>query len=164
MSTHQTVFPEETGSERHQARRHPRGKCLPRQVLWPVGDTKKALAVGKALVFFVFMSKESNVRLHFWRTLQVNLSGTLSPRENFQAVINQKIELVLTAHPTEAQRRSALKKHEQMLQQMKVWDVGRAPPVAGGEYKVEYAVKRDCWEWQLLLDLNYSMIYSSTIM
>ena len=66
---------------------------------------------------------------------------------------------MLTAHPTEAQRRSALKKHEQMLQQMKVWDVGRAPAVAGGEYKVEYAVKRDCWEWQLLLDLNYSMIY-----
>lgn len=79
-------------------------------------------------------------------------------------MINQKIELVLTAHPTEAQRRSALKKHEQMLQQMKVWDVGRAPAVAGGEYEVEYAVKRDCWEWQLLLDLNYSMIYSSTIM
>lgn len=36
-----------------------------------------------------------------------------------QAVTNQKIELVLTAHPTEAQRRSALKKHEQMLHQMK---------------------------------------------
>ena len=39
-----------------------------------------------------------------------------------QAIINQKIELVLTAHPTEAQRRSALKKHEQMLQQLKALD------------------------------------------
>lgn len=60
--------------------------------------------------------------------------------------MNQKIELVLTAHPTEAQRRSALKKHEQMLQQMKVWDVGRALAVAGGKYNVAYTVKRKCWE------------------
>lgn len=38
------------------------------------------------------------------------------------AIMQQKIELVLTAHPTEAQRRSALKKHEQMLEQMKAWE------------------------------------------
>ena len=47
--------------------------------------------------------------------LPCHLCGQLG----LQAIINQKIELVLTAHPTEAQRRSALKKHEQMLQQMK---------------------------------------------
>ncbi|CAE7410721.1 unnamed protein product [Symbiodinium necroappetens] len=39
-----------------------------------------------------------------------------------EALVNHKIELVLTAHPTQAQRRSNLKKHESISQLLKVHD------------------------------------------
>jgi len=66
-------------------------------------------------------TEDSSV-VSFIGTFQKLVQKGIKPDAIREAVINQKIELVLTAHPTEAQRRSALKKHEQMLQQMKVHD------------------------------------------
>jgi phosphoenolpyruvate carboxylase len=56
----------------------------------------------------------------FKGTFQKLLQKGVSPEDIRAAIVSQKVELVLTAHPTEAQRRSALKKHEQMLEHMKV--------------------------------------------
>jgi len=66
-------------------------------------------------------TEDSSV-VSFIGTFQKLVQKGIKPDAIREAMINQKIELVLTAHPTEAQRRSALKKHEQMLQQMKVHD------------------------------------------
>jgi len=66
-------------------------------------------------------TEDSSV-VSFIGTFQKLVQKGIKPDAIREAVMNQKIELVLTAHPTEAQRRSALKKHEQMLQQMKVHD------------------------------------------
>ncbi|CAK9070585.1 Phosphoenolpyruvate carboxylase [Durusdinium trenchii] len=66
-------------------------------------------------------AEDSSV-VSFKGTFQKLLEKGLTPLEIRDAIMQQKIELVLTAHPTEAQRRSALKKHEQMLEQMKVHD------------------------------------------
>jgi len=46
----------------------------------------------------------------------------VKPEKIREALATQKIELVLTAHPTEAQRRSALKKHEDMLSYLQKYD------------------------------------------
>ena len=46
----------------------------------------------------------------------------VKPEKIREALSTQKIELVLTAHPTEAQRRSALKKHEDMLSYLQKYD------------------------------------------
>ena len=55
----------------------------------------------------------------FVATFQKLVDQGLKPEQIREAVMKQKIELVLTAHPTEAQRRSALKKHEELLHLMK---------------------------------------------
>ncbi|CAJ1361517.1 unnamed protein product [Effrenium voratum] len=65
---------------------------------------------------------EDSSIVSFKGTFEKMLQTGKTPQQIREAMINQKIELVLTAHPTEAQRRSALKKHEEMLQQMKVHD------------------------------------------
>eukprot|EP00913_Durusdinium_trenchii_P003458 g3201.t1 len=71
----------------------------------------------------------------------------IKPEAIREAVKDQKIELVLTAHPTEAQRRSALKKHEQMLHQMKVHD-GKdqlTPGQLAQLYEKIKAIQWSCW-------------------
>mmetsp|Transcript_31531 Transcript_31531/g.72868 ORF Transcript_31531/g.72868 Transcript_31531/m.72868 type:complete len:971 (-) Transcript_31531:364-3276(-) len=76
----------------------------------------------------VAVSKESesgsdDYCLVTWKGLMGQLVQQGVPPEKVrEALINQKIELVLTAHPTEAQRRSALKKHEQVLMHLQQHD------------------------------------------
>ena len=58
-----------------------------------------------------------------WKGLMKRMvADGVKPEAIREAMCNQKIELVLTAHPTESQRRSALKKHEDMLNYLKAYD------------------------------------------
>eukprot|EP00435_Cladocopium_sp_Y103_P060225 s990_g22.t1 len=90
---------------------------------------------------------EAHHRLRTFKNSVKLIQKGIKPQEIREAIINQKIELVLTAHPTEAQRRSALKKHEQMLQQMKVHD-GKdqlTPGQLSGLYDKIKAIQWSCW-------------------
>lgn len=91
-------------------------------------------------------TEDSSV-VSFIGTFEKLVQKGIKPADIREAIINQKIELVLTAHPTEAQRRSALKKHEQMLQQMKVHDAKDqlTPGQLAGLYDKIKAIQWSCW-------------------
>ncbi|CAK9020345.1 unnamed protein product [Durusdinium trenchii] len=91
-------------------------------------------------------TEDSSV-VSFIGTFEKLVQKGIKPEAIREAVKDQKIELVLTAHPTEAQRRSALKKHEQMLHQMKVHD-GKdqlTPGQLAQLYEKIKAIQWSCW-------------------
>ena len=66
---------------------------------------------------------QSDMANRTWKFLMKKMVAEgVKPEKIREALANQKIELVLTAHPTEAQRRSALKKHEDMLNYLQRYD------------------------------------------
>ena len=66
---------------------------------------------------------QSDLASRTWKFLMKKMVAEgVKPEKIREALANQKIELVLTAHPTEAQRRSALKKHEDMLTYLQRYD------------------------------------------
>jgi|EP00624_Nannochloropsis_granulata_P003040 phosphoenolpyruvate carboxylase len=66
----------------------------------------------------------------------------IPPDEIYQAIISQKIELVLTAHPTEVNRRTYLNKHKKVAMDMeKLHFQGKLTPYEKSE--VEKSLKRE---------------------
>ena len=55
-------------------------------------------------------------------TIQILLDEGYSKDQIFDAMINQKVEIVLTAHPTEVSRRTMLEKYKQITEQLEVLD------------------------------------------
>ncbi|CAJ1358895.1 unnamed protein product, partial [Effrenium voratum] len=92
-------------------------------------------------------NNEDSSVVSFKGTFEKLVQKGCSPKQIREAIVSQKIELVLTAHPTEAQRRSALKKHEEMLTQMKVHD-GKNQLTPGQLVELNEKVKAiqwSCW-------------------
>ena len=107
-------------------------------------DTNKLLCVARAFTHFLSLSNsaENHHRLRRLRKRMVEHDGALSPKEDscsgavqrllrekkqsvddvYDSLCSQSVEIVLTAHPTEVNRRTMLAKHQRVKEILESFD------------------------------------------
>jgi phosphoenolpyruvate carboxylase len=107
-------------------------------------DTKKLLVVARAFTHFLALSNsaENHHRIRRLRQRMMGHDGALSPKEDscdgtvhrlvfdklkspkdvHEALCRQSVEIVLTAHPTEVNRRTMLAKHQRVKEILEAFD------------------------------------------
>ena len=71
------------------------------------------------------------------------LNKGYSPSQIRDAIMGQDIELVLTAHPTEAQRRTILKKHQRIVELLGKYDTGKTTMTPGEVSELKEMISRE---------------------